>query len=115
VSLGGTIAYSLRVSNIGKASALHVRVCDTLPAGLTVLSAPGFHNSGHALCTTIETLLIGVTKRFHLTARVTATSPGVLTNHATASAKNAVSARSKVRTRVLAPPPPPPSPPPGLG
>ena len=31
VSLGGTIAYSLRVSNIGKASALHVRVCDTLP------------------------------------------------------------------------------------
>jgi len=46
VAVGGTIDYTLRVSNVGDAEALHVRVCDRTPAQLTLTSAPGFAPPG---------------------------------------------------------------------
>ena len=61
-SLGATITYALRVSNIGEALAMKVRVCDTPPSGLTVVSAPGFKRSGSSVCTTISKLAIGKSK-----------------------------------------------------
>jgi uncharacterized repeat protein (TIGR01451 family) len=51
-SLGGTITYALRVSNVGEALATKVRVCDTPAPGLTVTSAPGFKRSGNSVCAT---------------------------------------------------------------
>ncbi len=112
VTAGDTIAYTLRVSNIGEASALKVRVCDTAPAGLALTSAPGFSRDGDAVCTTIGTIRDRATKILHLTYRVTSTTPGRLTNRASVQSSNAPSAHSQASTRVLAPPPPLP---PGLG
>jgi uncharacterized repeat protein (TIGR01451 family) len=104
---GQTIAYALRLSNIGDAAALHVRVCDTPPAGLTVISAPGFHRSGRAICTTMSRLNTQRHRTFRLRARVHSRTRGRTVNHATATARNAPRARSKAATVVVAPPPPP--------
>jgi uncharacterized repeat protein (TIGR01451 family) len=107
VRAGQTIAYSLRVSNIGDAAALHVRVCDTPPAGVTVISAPGFHRSGRAICTTISRLNTQRHRTFRLRARVHSRTRGRAINHARATARNARRVRSKAATVVVAPPPPP--------
>jgi uncharacterized repeat protein (TIGR01451 family)/fimbrial isopeptide formation D2 family protein len=97
-SLGGTISYALRVSNVGEALAMKVRVCDTPPSGLTVTSAPGFKRSGRSVCATISRLAIGKSKTLHVTARVTTTSPGRLINHATVNSRNAPTRRTRATT-----------------
>jgi large repetitive protein len=103
-SLGDTITYALRVSNIGEALAMHIRVCDTPPAGLTVTSAPGFKRSGKSFCTTISRLAIGKRKTLHITARVTTRSAGRLVNHATVNSRNAPTRRTRAAT-IIAPSP----------
>jgi uncharacterized repeat protein (TIGR01451 family) len=110
-SVGSSVAYTLRVTNIAEASALKVKVCDTPPSGLTIASAPGFRRSGRSVCTTISKLVVGATRTFHLTAIVRSGSPGVRTNRATADASNTPAVHASAATRVVAPPPPPP----GLG
>ncbi|MGZ4343286.1 MAG: hypothetical protein ACXVHX_15470 [Solirubrobacteraceae bacterium] len=105
-SLGGTITYALRVSNIGEALAMKLRVCDTLPSGLAVTSAPGFRRSGRSVCTTISKLAIGKSRTLHVTARVTTTTAGRLVNRATVNGANAPSRRTRATTIIHAPPPP---------
>ena len=105
VSVGGTVTFTLRVTNIGNASALKVRVCDTPPAALAIVSAPGFHRSGAAECITISNLGQGVTKSFRLTARATG-GGGVATNRATARSRNTPSVRAHAVVDVKVPPPP---------
>jgi uncharacterized repeat protein (TIGR01451 family) len=97
-SLGGTITYALRVSNIGEAQAMRVRVCDTPPSGLTVTSAPGFKRSGKSVCTTISKLAIGKSKTLHVTARVTTRGPGRLIHHASVNSRNAPTSRRRATT-----------------
>ena len=97
-SLGGTITYTMRVSNVGEALAMKVRVCDTPPSGLTVISAPGFKRSGSSVCTTISKLAIGKSRTLHVTARVTTTSTGRLINHATVKSRNAPTRRTRATT-----------------
>ena len=97
-SLGDSVTYVLRVSNVGDAGAMKVRVCDTPPAGLTVTSAPGFKRSGNSFCTTISKLAIGRRKTLHVTARVTTTSTGRLINHATVESRNAPTRRARATT-----------------
>jgi uncharacterized repeat protein (TIGR01451 family) len=106
VPLGGTITYTLRLSNTGEASALKVRVCDQPPAGLTVTSAPGFTRTSRGLCRTISKLRVGATKKFHITARVTSAPGGHTVNRATLNASNAPPRRVRTSTLVTAPPPP---------
>jgi uncharacterized repeat protein (TIGR01451 family) len=103
VQAGQTISYTLRVSDIGDAAALHVRVCDTPPPGVTVTSALGFHRSGRSVCRTIAMLNTQTHRTFHLTARVNSAKRGKATNHATATATNARPARSRAATIVVAP------------
>ena len=103
-SLGGTITYTMRVSNVGEALAMKVRVCDTPPSGLTVTSAPGFKRSGNSFCTTISKLGIGRRKTLHVTARVTTTSTGRLINHATVKSRNAPTRRARATTIIHAAP-----------
>ena len=97
-SLGDTITYTMRVSNVGEALAMMVRVCDTPPSGLTVTSAPGFKRSGNSFCTTISKLAIGRRKTLHVTARVTTTGTGRLINHATVKSRNAPTRRARATT-----------------
>jgi uncharacterized repeat protein (TIGR01451 family) len=103
-SLGATITYALRVSNIGEALAMKLRVCDTPPAGLTVTSAPGFKRSGNSFCTTISKLAIGKSKTLHVTARVTTRNAGRVVNHATVNSRNAPTRRTRAATFIHAPP-----------
>jgi uncharacterized repeat protein (TIGR01451 family) len=103
-SLGGTITYALRVSNIGEALAMKVRVCDTPPAGLTVTSASGFKRSGNSFCTTISKLAIGKSKTLHVTARVTTRNAGRVVNHATVNSRNAPTRRTSAATFIHAAP-----------
>jgi uncharacterized repeat protein (TIGR01451 family) len=114
VPVGGKVFYTLRVANIGEASALGVRVCDTPPAGVTIVSAPGFHHSGRSVCTTLPNLAVLAAKVFRLTARVASGPSGNRTNHATVTASDAPTAHASATTRVT-PAPPPLAPPPGLG
>jgi hypothetical protein len=102
------VFYTLRVANVGEASALGVRVCDTPPAGVTIVSAPGFQRSGRSVCTTLSKLGVLAAKVFRLTARVASGSPGKRTNHATVTAANAPAAHASATTRVTPPPPAPP-------
>lgn len=114
VPLGGNVRYALRVDNIGEASALRVRVCDSPPAGVTIVSAPGFHRTGRSVCTTLSRLGVLAAKVFHLTAHVASGPTGLRTNHATVTASNAPVAHASAATRVT-PRPASPAPPAGLG
>jgi len=105
-SQGSTVAVTLRVANITEVSALKVRVCDTLPTGLTVASAPGFHVTGRNLCKSIGTLQPVASKTLRFIVRVGAVAGSRLTNHATATASNARTVRARAVVRVTAPPPP---------
>lgn len=104
VSPGATVTFSLRVRNITEVSALKVRVCDTLPHGLAVASAPGFKVHGRTLCTSVGTLRALAAKTLRFTARVgSGAVPGV-TNTATATASNASGVRAHARIQVVPPP-----------
>ena len=53
VRAGEAIHYTLVVTNVGKATAHGVKVCDTLPDGLTVTSTGGGKLSGAQVCWTV--------------------------------------------------------------
>lgn len=103
---GSTVAVRLRVTDTAEVSALKVRLCDTLPAGLAVVSAPGFQVRGRTLCRSIGTLKPVSSKTLDFTVRVVAGAGSRLTNHATATANNARTVRARAAVRVTAPPPP---------
>jgi uncharacterized repeat protein (TIGR01451 family) len=105
VQTGQAISYTLQVTNAGEAEALDVRVCDTPPSGVSVTSAPGFQRSGGSICTTISSLLPLASRTFHLTAKANPGTHGTITNHATASARNAATVRASAPNVVPAPPP----------
>ena len=105
---GGRIRYTMRVRNLGEAAALNVRVCDRLPAGVSLLPGSGFHRSGRSVCASVGTVKVLRARTFHLTVRVTAARAGRLTNRATATSPNAPTRRARATTSVLGPLPPPP-------
>lgn len=88
-SAGATVTFRLRVANIAEAGALRVTVCDVLPRGMTLVSAPGFHARGRALCRTLPRLAVAAARNLRVTARVTRGAPPVMRNVATARASNA--------------------------
>jgi hypothetical protein len=88
------------VKNLTEVSALNVRVCDTLPSGLTVASAPGFSMHGNTLRQAIGTLKVLAAGSLSFTARVTASVSSLLTNRATAIPRNARTVRARARITV---------------
>lgn len=85
---GSNITYTITVSNAGPSTATNVVVTDTLPAGLSFVSATpsqGTCNAASPVSCNIGTLLDGASATVTLVAHVTATS-GTITNSATASA-----------------------------
>jgi large repetitive protein len=97
---GATVTFSLRVKNITEVSALKVRVCDTLPHGLSVASAPGFKLSGRRVCKSLGTLKVLAARTVRFTARVGPGAPARITNTATATAGNAATVQARARVRV---------------
>jgi large repetitive protein len=92
---GDTVTYRLRVTNVGDASALDVRVCDRLPRGLTAVRARGFRARDGRLCRSVGRLAIGKARVMHITARVARRPPPVISNVAVARADNAPRVRSR--------------------
>jgi uncharacterized repeat protein (TIGR01451 family) len=103
-SPGATVTFSLRVRNITEVSALKVRVCDTLPHGLAVASAPGFKVHGRTLCASVGTLRVLAAKTLRFTARVARGAASHVTNTAVATAGNASRVRADARIQVMPPP-----------
>ena len=72
---GDTLNYTIHVANTGGADATDVPVADTLPAGLTFVSADnGGANSGSAVNWTIPTLAAGGSVDLHVVATIDATT-----------------------------------------
>jgi uncharacterized repeat protein (TIGR01451 family) len=112
---GGTVTYTLTASNPASTDAAGVVVSDPLPAGLTLISAPGCTAAGQVLTCAVGALAGGASRSFTITAAVAAgTAAGtVLSNCAevttsteeTRTDNNAACQPATVGT----PPPPPPA------
>ncbi|MFQ5470197.1 MAG: choice-of-anchor Q domain-containing protein [Gammaproteobacteria bacterium] len=84
VSVGSTLTYMVTVTNQGPATANNVSVVDTLPAGVTYVSASaGCSGAGPVTCTEAS-LAAGASKSFSITT--TANTAGTQTHTATANA-----------------------------
>ena len=103
VRAGGVLHYTLTVSNVGKATAKGVEVCDTLPAGVTVTATGGGKLADGEVCWTVGNLPKGAKKQFTLTVKVDLTQRSKLKNHAVANADNAPSAKAASSTNVTFP------------
>ncbi|GIV83010.1 MAG: hypothetical protein KatS3mg052_0017 [Candidatus Roseilinea sp.] len=114
VQPGGTITYTLLVTNAGPSSATSVTVTDNLPAGLTYVSASGSgwscsFSAPTVTCTT-PTLSVGAAPAIQIVATAPVTPGLVLTNTATVNAathpNTPASSNSvvvKVQYRIFAP------------
>ena len=81
VLAGSTVAYTLTVANNGPQNASVVTVRDTLPPGMILnsVSPECFDNGGDVTCT-LETLLAEGSTTVYITATVSITSNGIITN-----------------------------------
>lgn len=110
IAAGGTVTYRITVS-AAHAAAKNLKVCDALPLGLTFMSAtPKAGLSNGRECWTIHSLRAGQSRTFLLHARALTGTHGTLTNHASATAKGARTARATARVTVTPAPAPPPTP-----
>ena len=100
---GNAIHYTLRVSNIGKATAHNVKVCDTLPDGVTVTGTGGGKLSDGIVCWTVGTLARGSHKSVYLVVKVDLTQRARLKNRAVATASDAPRATAQTSTAVTIP------------
>jgi len=88
---GGNVTYTITVSNAGPSTATGVVVNDTLPAGLTFVSATpsqGTCNAASPVVCNLGSILAGGNATVTLVANVTATS-GTISNTATATSPDA--------------------------
>jgi uncharacterized repeat protein (TIGR01451 family) len=83
VSSGGTLTYTVVVTNSGPDASTGATITDALPAGVTFSSAsPGCVNSSGTVTCTVGALANGGSQSFTITTTVTASS-GTLSNTAT--------------------------------
>ena len=100
IPAGGNVTFTLTVTNTGDASALGVKVCDELPASLSLVSAPGFSSQGASSAVPQERSCTAHRRRSRVTVRVSPGAPSKIVNTATAGASNAKSASAKATIRV---------------
>ena len=105
--LGGHRArLTLTVRTTNHTTAHQVRVCDTLPRGLSVVSAPGATVHGRRVCVRLSS--VGSSpRRLRIEVRTARTAhTTVYRDHATASASSAHRVSASGRLVVVPPPPP---------
>jgi uncharacterized repeat protein (TIGR01451 family) len=100
---GGNATFTLEVTNTGDSSALDVKVCDALPASVSLISAPGFISQGGRFCVSVGTLARSASKTYAVTVRVSPAAPARIVNNATASASNAKSVSANASIHVSRP------------
>jgi uncharacterized repeat protein (TIGR01451 family) len=87
VTVGGTIAWTVTVTNNGATGASNVNVIDTLPGGVTLVSATPSQGSCSGTSCSLGSLAAGASAT--ITIVTTATAAGELLNSATVSASQA--------------------------
>ncbi|HWI74190.1 MAG TPA: hypothetical protein VNT55_19680, partial [Baekduia sp.] len=98
---GDTVRFRVRVTNLGTRLLRNVRVCDRIPSGLVLVSAPGSPRLvGGRLCWTLKTL--PSQRQGFATLRITRTTPGLVLNTVSVTTSNGGSARDTAGVRVLA-------------
>jgi uncharacterized repeat protein (TIGR01451 family) len=99
VTAGHEVTYHLAVTNPMDIAIRDVKVCDSLPAGMTYVSSnPKAKLTDGRSCWTLKALAAGKSKTITVLARALRGASGNLTNHATATAKGmrAVTAHATV-------------------
>jgi uncharacterized repeat protein (TIGR01451 family) len=103
VEAGDTIGFTVVLRVAGPVAALHVVVCDTLPAHMTFSSAPGATFVGGKACWSFAHVASGGRRTMRVVAKVDADAPtGNEHNVARAASPNAGTARAEAIVRVLA-------------
>ncbi|MDX6630866.1 MAG: hypothetical protein QOH00_3112 [Gaiellales bacterium] len=103
VRAGESMRYTLVVKNVGNATAHGVKICDDLPAGLTVTSTGSGKLSGAQVCWTVGILAKGKQRQFTLLVKIDLTQRSRVVNKATATAGDAPPARAASSTAVTLP------------
>jgi uncharacterized repeat protein (TIGR01451 family) len=103
VRAGQLVHYTLVVRNVGKANAHDVKVCDTLPDGVTVTSTGSGQLSGGVVCWTLGLLPKGRHKQLGLVVKVDVTQRSKIRNTAVATSSDAPSARAASSTNITLP------------
>jgi uncharacterized repeat protein (TIGR01451 family) len=102
IGAGGNVSYRITVA-ASNATARDLKVCDTLPLGLTFISAsPATALSNGRECWTIHSLAAGKSRTLILHAKALISSHGKLVNHATATATGTKTARASATVTVIA-------------
>ncbi|MDB4897646.1 MAG: hypothetical protein JWN15_3908 [Firmicutes bacterium] len=99
--VGGTLTFTIPVTNTGAAPAENVVLTDVLPAGVTFVSAnaPCALGPGNVLTCSLGTIPPGATTT--VTIQVTPNVAGPITNRATAVAANAAAVTAVTVTQVI--------------
>jgi uncharacterized repeat protein (TIGR01451 family) len=102
VKAGGTVGFTIKWKNTGKATAKNVVICDDLPNQLTFVTAKGATFKNGKACWKRKSVAKGTTLTFRVVARVDASVGNEkLVNVATATASNAKPATAKAPVRAL--------------
>jgi large repetitive protein len=103
IRAGGSIVYTIRVTNIGSVTAQGVVVRDVLPSGIAFTRRPsGVTFRGGGLTWEIPSLAPGASRVLRVRTVVAITARGTRRNTASAVAANAATARGRAATRIRA-------------
>lgn len=94
---GGRVRWTLKLSSVGPVAARNVALCDALPSGLVLVSAPGARLRGGEVCWSFKSMPKGTTRKVTLTTKVAGQLSGttMITNRARATASNADTVNAK--------------------
>lgn len=113
---GTALTYTIKVTNNGSAAAAGATINDTLPSGLTNITAVDasgtVHISGSSVSDALGSLAAGASETLTITATPTAALNGSTVANAARLVFNGASQSAIASTTIGAPPPPPPPPPP---
>jgi uncharacterized repeat protein (TIGR01451 family) len=102
---GQTVTYLLRITNSGDDPARALRICNQVPAGLTLVSAPPhFTLRGGLVCRTLTSLPVNATAIGNFKMRVSLSAkPGVVVNTASARAPGVAPVTARAQLRIVGP------------
>jgi uncharacterized repeat protein (TIGR01451 family) len=101
IRAGGTVSYTIKVTNPSQVAVRSVKVCDTLPSGLVrVSSTRGAKLQKGAYCWSLRSLAGRTSRTYRMTVRALSGTNGNKTNAVTTTSPDAKTGRAKRTVRV---------------